>query len=281
MGNYFYGWYFKCQNEGDTIAMIPAYHITNQVKSCSLQVITPQGSWNVPYPFSQFRMDRDTIQLGNNRFSKQGCVLDVQGEGLLLRGQLSFGELTPLAYDIMGPFRYVPFLECRHSVFSMCHRVDGLLCMNGRELLFDGGTGYLEGDRGRSFPREYLWTQCCFPEGSLMLSVADIPFCGFRFTGIIGAIRYRGTEYRLATYLGARAIKIRRGEAVIRQGGMTLTVRRLEDNGSFLAAPVSGDMRRSIRESVACRSYYHLRENGKTVFEHISTASSFEYEYSQ
>ena len=112
-----------------------------------------------------------------------------------------------------------------------------------------------------------------------MLSVADIPFCGIHFTGIIGVILYRGKEYRLATYLGARAVKIRDGEAVIRQGNRTLTVKRLEDKGKPLAAPVGGDMKRTIRESAACKSYYRLEVKGETVFEFTSPMAAFEYEY--
>ena len=281
MRNYFRGLYFKCQNDTQTVAFIPAYHIRDNVKTCSLQVITDEGAWNVDYPVNQFRVDDQWVKIGPNLFSQQGCRLDARTEGLEVRGELKFGPLAPIAYDIMGLFKYVPFLECRHSVFSMKHRVDGRLTINGKEYTFEDGMGYLEGDRGRSFPRDYLWTQCGFEDGSLMLSVADIPFCGFHFTGIIGVIHYRGREYRLATYLGARAVKIRDGEAVVRQGNRTLTVRRLEDTGHPLAAPVGGAMKRTIRESAACKTAYCFQEKGKTIFEFTSSMGSFEYEYPQ
>ena len=281
MRNYFRGLYFKCQNEKQTVAFIPAYHIRDRVKTCSLQTITNEGAWNVVYPIQQFHMDDNGVKIGGNLFSRQGCRLDVRTEELTVQGELRFGPFAPISYDIMGPFKYVPFLECRHSVFSMKHRVDGSLIINGKEYSFSDGWGYMEGDRGRSFPRDYLWTQCCFGSGSLMLSVADIPFCGFRFTGIIGVIHYRGKEYRLATYLGARAVKIRDGEAVIRQGSRILTVRRLEDKGHPLAAPVGGAMNRTIRESAACKASYHFQEKGKTIFEFTSSMASFEYEYPQ
>lgn len=281
MRDYFCGWYVKCQNGTQTVAFIPAYNITGNQKSCSLQVITDEGAWNVEYPFEEFHMDEKGVKIGPNRFTKQGCRLNVQMQELTVRGSLTFGEFAPIAYDIMGPFKFVPFMECRHSVFSMKHRVDGRIFINGKEFLFSDGLCYIEGDRGYSFPKDYLWTQCCFPEGSIMLSVADIPFCGFHFTGVIGVIQYRGKEYRIATYLGARAVKIRDGEAVIRQGSRILTVRRLEEKGHPLAAPVKGGMQRTIRESAACRSFYHFTEKGKTVFEFISNMASFEYEYPQ
>ena len=114
-----------------------------------------------------------------------------------------------------------------------------------------------------------------------MLSAADIPFCSFHFTGVISAIHYRGREYRLATYLGAWAVKIRDGEVVIRQGKKQLTVKRLEGKGHPLAAPVGGSMTRTIRESAACRACYHYQEGGKTIFKFESHRAAFEYEYPQ
>ena len=281
MGDYFCGWYIKCQNGVQTVAFIAAYHITGGVKSCSLQIITDERSWNINYPFEQFHMDKEGVTIGPNVFTRSGCTLAVREVGITALGELKFGEFAPIAYDIMGPFKYVPFMECRHSVFSMKHRVDGGLTINGEPFGFDNGVCYIEGDRGYSFPSEYVWTQCCFDEGSIMLSVADIPFCGIHFTGVICAIHHRGREYRIATYLGARAVKIHDGEVVIRQGRKTLTVRRLEVKGHPLAAPVGGGMTRTIRESAACRSYYHLQEDGRTVFEFASDQAAFEYEYPQ
>ena len=281
MRDYFCGWYIKCQNGRQTVAFIAAYHITNNVKSCSLQVITDDGAWNVDYPFAEFHMDENGVKIGPNVFTKQGCQLEVRGPELTVEGSLTFGEFAPIAYDIMGPFKYVPFMQCRHSVFSMKHRVDGSLLINGEDFSFENGVCYIEGDRGHSFPKDYVWSQCCFDGGSLMLSVADIPFCGFHFTGVISAIHYQGREYRLGTYLGARVVKIHDGEVVIQQGRKTLTARRLEDKGKPLAAPVGGSMKRTIRESAACRTYYHYQENGKTVFEFESDQAAFEYEYPQ
>ena len=46
-----------------------------------------------------------------------------------------------------------------------------------------------------------------------MLSVADIPIAGIHFTGIIGNILWEGKEYRLATYLGARLVHLKKQKA--------------------------------------------------------------------
>ena len=53
-----------------------------------------------------------------------------------------------------------------------------------------------------------------------MLSAADIPIAGIHFTGIIGVVLWKGREYRIATYLGARAVKIENGTVRIVQGNL-------------------------------------------------------------
>jgi hypothetical protein len=279
MRDYFCGWYIKCQNSCQTVALIPAHHTTNHARSCSLQVISNEGVWKVEYPIEEYSEVCGQVKIGPNYFGRHGMKLNVQTPKLTLSGELTFSDFDPLNYDIMGPFRYVPLMQCRHSVFSMGHRVNGMLILNGKEVLFDNGDCYMEGDRGSSFPKSYLWTQCCFPQGSVMLSVADIPFCGLHFTGIISAIHYEGREYRLATYLGARLEKLGDGEAAIRQGRKNLTVRRLEDKFYPLAAPEKGAMTRIIRESAACRVYYRFCDGERMIFEFTSHRAAFEYEY--
>ena len=80
-------------------------------------------------------------------------MLDAEGGGVRAFGRVCFEGVTPLGYDIMGPFCLVPGMECRHKVVSMRHRVQGELNINGRRYVFDDGAGYLEGDRGCSFRR--------------------------------------------------------------------------------------------------------------------------------
>lgn len=281
MGDYFCGWYLKCQNSRQTVAFILAYHITGTAKSCSVQVITSDGSWNVSYPFEKYRQADSSVQIDTCHLSKNGFTVDICTPDLTVKGSLVFGPFAPIRYDIMGPFKYVPFMECRHSVFSMRHSVNGTLRINGDIYEFQDGVGYIEGDRGHSFPSEYVWTQCCFPEGSVMLSVANIPFCGLHFNGVISAIHYLGKEYRLATYLGARPVHIQDGKVIIKQGNKQLIVQRLEKKGHPLAAPVDGNMSRTIHETAACKAYFHYQQNGKTIFEFESDQVAFEYEYSQ
>lgn len=281
MRNYFCGWYMKSQNESGTLALIPAWHVSGGEKSCSLQLITEEGAWKLLFPYDRFQKSKNGLFIDGNWFGRDGVRLDIRTDDVEMVGQLRFGPLTPIRYDIMGPFRYVPYLQCRHSVFSMAHTVNGHLRINGICYEFTDGLGYMEGDRGRSFPREYLWTQCHFQDGSLMLSVAEIPFLGFCFTGVIGLIHYQGREYRLATYLGAKVLAIGNGEVTVVQGRRELTVKLLKKGGHPLAAPEKGRMCRTIHESASCKALYCFREGEKTVFSFTSDQASFENEYKQ
>ena len=134
MGDYFCGWYFKCQSAQQTLALIPAEHSHRGQRSYSLQLIAPSGSWNVPLDCerAEVRRDRPHAVLGESVFSPQGVRLAVRTPQLQAEGALRFGPLSAIRYDIMGPFRYVPFLECRHCVASLRHRVTGELRVNGR-----------------------------------------------------------------------------------------------------------------------------------------------------
>lgn len=279
MGDLFYGWYMKCQSDAQTLAVIPAVYQTEGKRTCSVQVITDEGVFAETFSFEAFRTRNGNMAIGENRFGRKGMRLSINTPKLYIRGKVDFGPLSPLKYDIMGPFALVPFMECRHSVWSMRHPVHGTMDVNGRKYVFENAWGYWEGDRGRSFPKEYAWTQCCFPDGSLMLSVADIPLAGIHFTGIIGMVLWQGREYRLATYLGARAVKIAKGMIRIVQGNTELEVRLPEYADGRLMAPDHGDMKRTICESVSGRAFYRFRKAGSTLFAFETDAASFEYEY--
>ena len=297
MQNFFYGWYLKCETEDKTLAIIPAVHQCGGKQTYSIQVITNEGSYFITFPEGTYyrqsgnilkpirKNDKWSLVIGENIFCDRGMRLALNSEELKLEGKVWFRELTPLKYDIMGPFVWIPFMECRHSVYSMHHIVQGKLLVNGEKFELVEGVGYWEGDRGTSFPDEYLWTQCFFEGGSIMLSVAEIPFFGGTFTGVIGAVLYNGREYRFATYLGARVCWLGRGMVCIAQGNMMLEARLLEQNSSTckqksgLRAPNVGEMSRVIHENVACHAGYRFRKGREVCLDITSDKASFEYEY--
>lgn len=279
MGNYFCGWYYRCQSERQTLAIIPSFHKTREDNFCTIQIITDTDTFHIQFPYSNYQKKGNQITIADNRFDSSGIILNIQASDLCITGTLRFGDFSPIAYDIMGPFRYIPFLQCRHSVFSMRHSVDGEILINDKTYIFRDAAGYIEGDRGFSFPREYVWTQCSFPDGSLMLSIADIPLGMLRFTGVIGIVFLNGKEYRLATYLGAKAVKVTTEEIIVRQGSYILTVTPRQISGHPLRAPIGGAMKRTIREHPSCRVYYRFEEKGVPLLELDAPNAALEYEY--
>lgn len=283
-GPYFEGWYLKHQNSrGQTLALIPALHIDNGGRrAASLQVISNDGAWWLDYPEEQLEVSREPfrVRLGRSTFDGHGIDLDIQGEGLALRGALRYGPFTALRYDIMGPFRLLAGMQCSHGVVSMGHSLSGTLELNGRCLDFSDGVGYIETDRGRSFPSKYLWTQCIWKDreqGSLMLAIAAIPLPVKGFTGCICSVLYRGREYRLATYLGARIESWSSSGAVIRQGRYRLEAQLLKEQKQALRAPVEGRMERTIHESLCAEMRYRFWAGEELVFQRVDEGASFEW----
>ena len=283
-GPYFEGWYLKHQNKsGQTLALIPALHIDSAGRrTASLQVISNRGTWWLEYPGAQFQADRKRFQVrvGQASFSCQGVSLHVEQNGLSLHGALRYGPFTTLRSDIMGPFRLFAGMQCSHGVLSIGHSLQGTLVLNGAPFDFSNGLGYIETDRGRSFPSAYLWTQCLWdgPErGSLMLAAATVPLPIGGFTGCICSVFYRGREYRLATYHGAKLEEWSSTGAVIRQGKYRLQAELLEAQGQALHAPVEGRMERTIHESLCARVRYCFWRGKELLFQHTDPYASFEY----
>lgn len=286
--SYFEGWYLKHQKEDEAISFIPSFHIDKMGRrTVSIQVITKEGSYHFPFAVSQFSASRRhfCVKIENNVFSEKGISVNLKKDDFSVSGTLHYSPFQTLDTDIMGPFRYVPFMQCRHGVLSMTHALRGILKINGKKYDFSGGTGYVEKDFGTSFPISYVWTQCSDWNGnqdsSLMISTAHIPFGPVSFKGCICAVWYQGKEYRLATYCGARIVKGTKDSVEIRQGRYCLTAEKKKipnqkEEGKELLAPKSGSMERVIKENIACRVHYCLRKGKKVIFDFTSENASYE-----
>lgn len=279
--SYFEGWYFKCKtSDGQCLALIPAVHLDETGhKTVSLQLITENRSWWLEYPACSFSALTELfrIQIGENVFSEQGLQLSIHDEGIDLEGRIIFGPFCRLTYPIMGPFQWIPRLECYHSIISMKHVLKGALVLNGARYDFHEGIGYIESDRGSSFPSAYLWVQDLWDEGSVMLSIARIPLGQLNFTGCICSIILNGKTYRFATYLGARVMYWSCRSAKVQQGLYRLEVEAGKKRELPLKAPSDGKMVRTVHESLSSVVRICLYRGKKILLERLADGASFEY----
>lgn len=279
---YFEGLYLKHRNASRTIALIPSLHRRRNGDTFgSLQVITENDSWQIHFDTisSDIRSDSFEIIIGKNCFTDRGVNLAVCEGSLSLTGRLRYGVLRPLKSPVMGCFRHLPLLQCEHLIFSMLHTVNGEINLNGQKYIFQNGTGYIEGDRGRAFPRRYIWTQYNSRNFSIVMAAADIPVLGASINGCFASILYKGKEIRLATYLGASIICADSRTLTIRQRNILLTAELLENHPLPLLAPEGGSMERWIYENTACKVRYQMWQNGRKIFDFTADGAGFEGEW--
>lgn len=293
---YFEGWYFKhvAADGGAAFAFIPGISLAPIGSTAFVQLIdgaTGRTRW-FPYPLEAFSWSRDgfAVAVGDNRFSLRGIDVRLRdGEGEVA-ARLSYSDVTPLPFSlgspgIMGPYAYVPFMECYHGLGSLDHRVDGEVRIGERRFDFTAGRGYLEKDWGRSMPLAWVWAQVNGFAGAgscLLFSLARIPWLGRSFPGFFallaegrddGAGRARVVPriHRFATYTGARvtSAELRGRDLVVevrdRQRALRLHAERSHEG--VLLAPVNGAMERRIAESIDARIHVRLEDaGGATLF---------------
>ncbi|NCU33459.1 MAG: hypothetical protein EOM23_11155, partial [Candidatus Moranbacteria bacterium] len=141
--NYFEGWYFKLIDRQHklVLAVIPGISIgKNKADSHAFIQVINALSGQVEYyrfPYEQFQTDkgRFDVYIGDNHFSESEMALHLHNEHLRLEGSLSFTNLikypsTFFSPGIMGPFTFVPKMECYHGIVNIHHTILGTLAMN-------------------------------------------------------------------------------------------------------------------------------------------------------
>lgn len=289
---YFEGWYFKNTNIKNSISFIPGINVNKDEKKAFVQVITNDFSGCVNYSIDdfEFRFRPFFIRIGNNLFSKNDIHVDIKddAQNLTVFGDIKYSgseniRTNFLNPNIMGPFSYVPFMECNHAVLNMKTRADGLIYVNNDEMKFDNGIGYMEKDWGCSFPKSYIWCQgnnFQNSNASFMLSIADVPFKAFCFKGIICSLILNSTEFRFATYNNAKLVRYDVNDdffnIVLKQGAYYLDISSKCITGLKLLAPVKGRMKKDIFESISASISVTLKNNKEVLFSDISTNCGLE-----
>lgn len=265
--HYFEGWYFKqvSADFNEVLSIIPGVSLTSRPHAF-IQVINgiTGATYYLEYPVSDFKAARRSfnLTLGANHFSPEGIRLDMDREGVKIKGELLFSNRTTwprsvLAPGIMGWYSFVPYMECYHGVVSVDHTIQGTLTYNGSPMDFSQGRGYIEKDWGTSMPESWIWLHANTfqdPGTSVMLSIAKIPWRGSTFTGFLCFLLHEGRIYRFMTYNRSRlldaSLKENHFSARFANRNFSIQIEAIQKRTGELKAPVNGLMDRYIKESI-------------------------------
>lgn len=292
---YFEGWYFKnvSGNLDMVYSFIPGIALGRKNSHAFIQVINglTGETHYIEYPLSVFSFSRKEfwVQVGASVFTSDSIHLDIDSDGLKIAGHLVYtGNVkypsSLFSPGIMGWYSFVPFMECKHAVVSVTHRIDGGLVINGDLLDFSGGKGYIEKDWGKSFPESWIWLQSnhfLHSDACMMISIAKIPWLGSYFTGFLGFLYYSGTFYPFSTYLKSGITRLQRDEEKlfieISGKDYTLQITAGISHSGILLAPKSGEMNRHIKESIDSELEVSLiSSNGTLVYKDHATRAGLE-----
>lgn len=304
---YFEGWYFKqTLPDGRVIAFIPGMSL-GSIPHAFIQINdSVLGSCYVRFPLEEFSIHSNdlNIRIGGNEFRLDGIALDLKSPLGHFQGSIGFTEMQMLKPrilrpGIMGPFSYIPGMECYHGLVSMDHRLDGGIWITppghsaeSHLLSADGGRGYIEKDFGSSFPHAWIWMQAnSFTESgaSFMLSYAHIPLGSRGFPGQLGFFRHpefapRGRIFGTYSRRKIRFTRISdeggRIECRVadreRNSNFRIDVQAVTDGGRELIAPTQGNMERRIKETVSGTLKLTLYDRSQLLWEDESDGAGME-----
>lgn len=291
--NYFEGWYFKMVNDAETsaFAVIPGIAIKSRLKRHSfIQILDgkKRTAHYHKYDIETFKSnsDRFKIAIGENHFSENGLRVNLPGfkANLQFSGNVSWPNhwYSP---GIMGPYTFLPLMECYHGIVSMDHRITGQIEVNGEVLDFSNGRGYIEKDWGKSFPSAYVWIQTNHfsqPGISLKVSVARIPYLSYSFIGFIAGIWLGDRLIQFTTYnrsvLLKSKIDTKKVELVMENKKFRLEILARREAGTTLASPILGMMDGRIEESMNSEIEVNLidRKSGQSIFNDVGRNAGLE-----
>jgi tocopherol cyclase len=290
---YFEGWYYKVvnANEDQAFAFIPGIAMDGQgQRHAFIQVMDGMKNTSsyLKFEAKEFQPDsrKFSLQIADNFFQNDSIHLNNKRA----RGRLEFRNQVPWPVKwnspgIMGPYAFVPFMECYHGILSMDHEIIGSMVLNGEEIDFTGGRGYMEKDWGVSFPSAYIWMQSNHfsePGTSLKLSVANIPWLGSSFVGFIAGFWWKNELIEFTTYNSSNLLRSsvndKHVEIELKNKKYILKVKAERTGSTELASPILGFMEGKINESMTSKLAVQLvhRQSSKILFEDVGRKAGLE-----
>ena len=290
---YFEGWYYKLisADEQNALAIIPGIAMDEEgEKHAFIQLLDGKAETAeyFRFPFDTFHafFSRFEVNIAGNVFTAESIHLELPE----LNGNIHLHNTVPwpstwYSPGIMGPYSFVPFMECYHGILSMDHQLKGTLQLSNNTIDFDKGRGYTEKDWGHSFPSAYFWMQSnhfSSPGISFKASVAKIPWLGSSFVGFIAGLYFNGKLVQFTTYNRAKLLRSfankRKVELVMENKSHRLEILANRSGATELASPIAGFMDGRISESMTAAIEVKLldKKSGKLLFSDTGTNAGLE-----
>ena len=256
---YFESWYFREQAVDGTCEFTVRIDYDEEGRMTgSLEMEMPCGKWCFTYAHPVNMNLRGSIFLVLDRcvFTEACIHLDIDEPGLSIKGDIWFERDFCTGIPILGLGR---------KIWAMEQELSGELWVNGRELTFDRGKGYLEARRGEKLApsepssldgaRPQLWSQSNW--------FGEKPFrivCIGQGRKYYAVIDQDGYPIRLAWWKGAKLEYVCESAFRMRQGRYVLEGWRAEET-----APDQLDQ--TVR--------YRLTHDGDVLFDEISRRAGY------
>lgn len=298
--NFFEGWYFKISDESGehVLAFIPGVSLgsSDEYSHSFLQIVN--GTENkydyLKYETNSFKCSEDKLDLEvhDNNFSLDGLSLNVVEENISISGSIEFNSVlkwpdTFLNPGSMGFYNYLTFMECYSQVCALDISLSGALNINGEDVSFENGKGYIEKNWGREFPYSWIWVQANNFEkkdASITCSIGRVPFLNTTFKGFLIGLSV-GDQFYEFTTINRSKFKIVETDCGVNidceNKNHILEIRVLTNKSTFITlnGPRDGDMIPLVDESLSGVVSVKLiaKKDNNVLFEGTSIAAGVEY----
>jgi hypothetical protein len=277
-GTFFEGWFYKIvdKSERHVYAFIPGIFVDKE-KKCShsfIQILNGEdhSAYYIKYPEHEFNASGKEldVKIGNSRFKYRSLELNIEDD-INVKGNLNFSRIKQwpvktFSPGAMGWYTFVPFMQTYHGILSLNHSIEGTLNINGENIDFTGGKGYMEKDWGSAFPSAYVWIQSNhFSDESISItaSIAKIPWLGSYFRGFIIGVNFNEELIKFTTYNGSslQGLSISESEInfSVENKNHKLFVNVLRKDEAVLKGPYDDLMASQVSESLNSTLYIELK----------------------
>lgn len=300
MKNFFEGWYFKLVDKRarNAFALIPGVfwgkqkrdhhsflHILDGRYAGYEYVSLPTKCFSAASPL-KIILD----QIGS--FSLKQISLAVQGNEQNVAAAVQFHQRKPWPSRLwspgsMGPYNFLPGMQCYSQVCLMDAELSGCVQINGRRINMDGGRGYVEKNWGRAFPHSWIWIQSnnfLGEDAALSCSIGHIPLLSTSFRGFLIGLYVQGTFYEFTTMNRSKMKIISLApdielEVTNKQYTLSLITKSRPESFILCRGPRNGQMVPLVEESLKGRldAALYERSSGRRVWHDTAKAVGLEY----